>query len=426
MGWFGVYLKKRIIFVFLLGISSGFPLALTGATLGYWMAENEVDIKTIGFFALVGSAYSLKFLWAPLIDKLHLPLFCNFLGRRKGWMLFIQLLLVASIVLLGFTNPSVNPWYTALFAVFVAFMSASQDIVIDAYRVEILDAEEQGAGAAAVTFGYRIGMLVSGAGALLLSGYGFSWTEVYVLISLTTILGMIVALVGPRPEIEKKITTKKNFADWFTDAVINPFRSFAGQKGWWVFLLFIVFFKLGDAMMSGQIMGAYYKELGFDKFTLAEITKGFGLVATIVGAFVGGALVSKFGIIKTLWAGAFLQASTNLMFALLYAVGDQNVPLLALSIGLDNFSGGIGTTAFVAFISHLCNLQYTATQYALLSSLSAIGRTTFSATGGVIIASVGWINFFILTTLAAAPGILLLLVVTKYFTKPVDSGHPTG
>ncbi len=410
------YLNKNIILIFLLGISSGFPLALTGANLGYWMTETNVDIKTVAFFSLVGTAYSLKFLWAPLIDKVSLPIISRLLGRRKSWMLVTQIALMLSIFAVGMTDPATQLWHTALYCVALAFASASQDIVIDAYRVEILEPEDQGLGAAAITLGYRIGMLISGAGGMYMLAAGFAWPEIYRLLSVTTLFGAAVALFGPRPEIEKAPQEKKGFGEWFTDAVINPFRSFAKTEGWLAFLLFVLLFKLGDAMMSGVIMGAFYKMLGTDPATLANITKVFGLIATIIGAFVGGWLVKKLGLVKALWIGAILQTATNLLFAVLAEVGN-NIPLLTFAIGADNFCGGLATTAFVALISRLCNLNYTATQYALLSSLSSVGRTVISAYGGVVITAVGWPLFFVFTAAVALPGIVLLAIITKYLRK---------
>lgn len=419
-GSFNVYLKRRVIFVFLLGISSGFPVALIGTTLGYWLGREHVDIKIITYFALAGTAYSLKFVWSPLIDKLHLPLFCDLLGRRKGWMLFTQIVLIIAIIAMGNTNPITNLSMLAWLAVIVAFSSASQDIVIDAYRIEILKDDEQGAGAAAVTFGWRLGaQIIAGAGALYLAAANLDWNIIYTILSATALFGMAIAIFGPRPEIESRIAEKKNFADWFADAFINPFKSFADNRGWWVFLLFIIFFKMGDAMMSGPLMGGFYAKLDFAPETIATVTKGVGFIATILGSILAGAVIKKIGIIKTLWIGAFFQASTNLIYSVLFEAG-HNLTILMLAIGLDNFSGAMGTIAFVAFISQLCNLEYTATQYALLSSLSAVGRTTVAATGGIIVDAIGWVNFFIFTAIAAAPGIILLFFITKYFVKPVD------
>lgn len=411
----------------MLGISSGFPSALIGSALGYWMKEVNVDIKTIGFFSLVGIAYTLKFLWAPLIDKLNIPILGKLMGRRKSWMLVTQALMIFSIIKIGQTDLANELELAALYCVILGFASASQDIVIDAYRVEILEKEEYGLGAASITFGWRVGSLVAGYLAFLLSSeaYGYSWGNIYFLLSGLTFFGLFVALFGPRPKIEKTLETKKTIKEWITDAVVSPFSDFMKRKGWLLFLLFVLLFKLGDAMMSGLLMGAFYKELGTDTAILANITKLYGFASSVIGAFFGGYLITKIGLIRTLWIGAILQAATNLLFALLAQTGND-VPLLTTAIISDNFCGALATTAFVAFISGLCNLNYTATQYALLSALSSVGRTVISSYGGSIVEQTGWAEFFVITAIAAIPGIIALYFITKFFKSEVDNPVKTA
>jgi PAT family beta-lactamase induction signal transducer AmpG len=413
--------------IFLLGISSGFPSALLGSALGYWMKEVNVDIKTISFFSLVGIAYTLKFLWAPLIDKLNIPVLGKLMGRRKSWMLLTQLLMIFSIIKIGQIDLANQLELAALYCVILGFASASQDIVIDAYRVEILEKEEYGLGAASITFGWRVGSLVAGYFAFLLSSeaYGYSWSNIYLLLSGLTLFGLFVSIFGPRPKIEKTLESKKTIKEWLSDAVISPFSDFMKRKGWILFLLFVLLFKLGDAMMSGVLMGAFYKDLGTDTAILANITKVYGFVSSVVGAFFGGYLITKIGLIRTLWIGAILQAATNLLFALLAQTGND-ITLLTTAIITDNFCGALATTAFVAFISGLCNLNYTATQYALLSALSSVGRTVISSFGGGIVEKTSWAEFFVITAVAAIPGIIALYFITKFFKSEVDNHAKTA
>lgn len=413
-----VYTRPRLLLILALGFSSGLPLALTFGTLTFWLAEEGVSKGAIGLFALVGTAYTLKFLWSPLIDQLPLPPFTNWLGRRRGWLLATQIALIITMIGLGQTSPTIDPGWTALWAVALAFASASQDIVIDAYRVEILAEEEQGAGAANIVFGYRVGMLASGAGALYVASAA-PWSTVYIVMAACMGLGILATLLAREPEapvIPPAIgSAAERAAAWLKRAVVEPFAEFLSRPGWLAFLAFVLLYKLGDAAV-GIMTNPLYVELGFSKTEVANVVKIFGLGATLVGAFLGGLLIARLGLIRALWICGVLQLFSNLAFSGLALVG-HDVTALAATIGFENLAGGMGTTAFVAFLAALCNRNYTATQYALLSSFMAVARTFMAAPGGFVAENVSWPVYFLLTAIVAIPGLLLIAVLQKRLTS---------
>jgi PAT family beta-lactamase induction signal transducer AmpG len=437
-----VYADRRVLSILFLGFSSGLPLALTFGTLSLWLAEVGVNKTTIGLFALMGTPYTFKFLWAPLVDRMPVPYLTRRLGRRRGWAIVTQLALMATIAGLGATNPAAHPGLTAVFAFMVAFCSASQDIVIDAYRVEILEERQYGAGAAMIVLGYRIGMLVSGAGALYLATY-VSWFATYGLMTALMIVGIATILLNPEPKMRKSrdsIEQERRIAAylearpdplgkrakalaWIYGAVVSPFAEFMSRRGWLVILLFILLYKFGDAL-AGVMSNPFYVELGFTKIQIANISKAFGLAATIIGSVIGGVIVDRIGILKSLLVCGILQMISNLMFALL-AVAGTDVRMLTLTIAVENLSGGMGTAAFVAYLSSLCNVAYTATQYALLTSFMAFGRTLLSSSGGWLADHMAWVSFFIVTTAAALPGLLLLVWITRRFSLGANLGPVT-
>jgi len=432
-----VYTDRRVLSLLFFGFASGLPLALTFGTLSVWLAEVGVNKTTIGLFALVGTPYTCKFLWAPLVDRTPIPYLTRWLGRRRGWIIVTQLALMATIASLGATNPLARPGLTAIFALLVAFWSATQDIVIDAYRVEILEERQYGAGAATIVLGYRIGMLVSGAGALYLATY-VDWFVSYATMAAFMIVGTATVLLNPEPrfqksreslEQERRIAAylearshlhgrKAQALAWIHGAVVSPFAEFISRHGWLVILLFILLYKFGDAL-AGVMSNPFYIELGFSKMQIASISKAFGLAATIIGGVIGGVIVDRLGILKSLFVCGILQMFSNLMFAVLAVVG-KDLGMLTLTIAVENLSGGMGTTAFVAYLSSLCNVAYTATQYALLTSFMAFGRTLLSSSGGVLADHLDWISFFVVTTVAALPGLLLLVGMDRRFSVPTD------
>ena len=409
---FSIYSNKKLLVIMLLGFSSGLPLLLTLSTLSVWLFEVGITKTTIGFFALVGLPYSLKFLWAPFIDNIKIPFFTNFLGRRRSWILFTQFLLILSLIFLGYSNPSIDPKLTAIAALLVAFFSASQDIVIDAFRVESLEKKLYGAGAAMIVFGYRIGMLSAGAGALYFASF-YDWSVVYILMSLQILIGSFAIIISKEPEQGSliDIEKKKNILAWFNDSVINPFRDFIKRGNWIIILLFVVLYKFGDALVS-VVANPFYIEIGFSKIEIANVSKIFGLIATLAGAFIGGVIVKQSGIFKSLLVCGILQMLSNLFYAIQAYIG-YNIGFLIVTIGFMDLASGMGTAAFIAYLSNLCNIRYTATQYALLSALASIGRTFLSSPGGYLVDTINWIPFFIFTSIAAIPGIYLLIILKK-------------
>jgi PAT family beta-lactamase induction signal transducer AmpG len=420
--WAGarMYFERRLVIVFLMGFASGLPLLLTGSTLSIWLTEAEVSLTTIGLFALVGTPYSLKFLWAPLIDRVPLPVLSALLGRRRAWMLVIQVGLLLSIVYLGTTDPSLAPKLTALAAVAVAVFSASQDIVIDAYRIEILDDEQQGAGAAMTQAGYRLALLVAGAGALFLAEKLSDWSIVYLAMGMLVAVGMVVALLAPQPQTG---TLPPSAENWLYSTVVKPFSEFFTRNGPAVaitILAFILLYKLGDAF-AGVMANPFYIKIGFTKIEIATVSKVFGLVATLFGVFTGGLVVKRYGALKSLLGCGVLQMLSNLMFAAQAAIG-ADVTFLYLTIGIENLSGGMGTAAFVAYLSLLCNTTYTGTQFALFTSFMAVGRTWLSASSGWIAEQTDWVGFFLISTVVAIPGLLLLVWMMRYMPMHVQRG----
>jgi MFS transporter, PAT family, beta-lactamase induction signal transducer AmpG len=406
---FAIYRDRRILAIALLGFSSGLPLLLTLSTLSIWLAESGVTKTAIGLFGLVGLPYTLKFLWAPVIDRARLPWLTARLGRRRGWMLAIQVALALAILALAATDPAVNPYATALVVLLVAFASASQDIVIDAYRIEVLDLPMQGAGAAATQFGYRIGLLASGAGALYIASYS-GWTLAFASMAALVGVGAATTLASREPPAGAKETpaqTGDALADWIRRAVVDPFAEFLTRPGWLAILIFVLLYKFGDAF-AGVMANPFYLEMGFTKIEIANVSKLFGPAATLAGVFLGGVVVARLGIVRALLICGVLQMLSNLMFAIQAVVG-HSVPVLFLTIGIENLSGGMGSAAFVAYLSALCNLAYTATQYALLSSLTAFGRTVLSSGSGWLADHVDWVSFFLVSTVLAGPGLLVLV-----------------
>ncbi len=419
VAWFSslaIYRRPRLIAVLLMGFSSGLPLALTFATLSFRLAEIGVSRTAIGLFALVGVPYSVKFLWSPLIDRLSIPYFTARLGRRRGWALAIQPPLALAILALGLADPRSAPGLTALLALAVAFLSASQDIVIDAYRIELLQPEEQGAGAAATQWGYRFGMLAASAGALYAAsfrGWGFS----YGLMAALMLVGIVTVWLTPepggvsRPERLPGVTATARAAAWLRRAVLDPFGDMLTREGALVILAFVILYKFGDAL-AGTMSNPLYVSLGFTKGELANIGKVYGFAASLAGLALGGVVVLRFGVMRALLVCGVLQMLSNLMYALQVWAG-HNLVALAFTIGVENLTGGMGSAAFVAYLSGLCNIAFTATQYALLSSLAAVGRTTLSASGGALADMLGWTAFFFLATVACLPGLALLLWIMR-------------
>jgi MFS transporter, PAT family, beta-lactamase induction signal transducer AmpG len=414
-----VYLKRRVLIVLFLGFSSGLPLALSGSTLLIWMTESGVNLGTIGLFALVGTPYTIKFLWAPIIDALDVPFLSRRFGRRRGWLLLSQLLLIAAIVFLGAFDPAVSPLLVAFGALLVATASATQDIIVDAFRVESLDESEQAAGMASYVAAYRIGMLASTAGALfIVSGfqsagldhYG-AWRAGYTVMAALVLIGVATTLIAAEPEKSVQadaVHARENGLSRVIEAAVGAFSEFLSRDLAFVALAFVVLYKFTDAL-SGAMTAPFVIDLGFSRNEYAAIIKGVGLAATLIGGFAGGFVARAYSLPVSLLIGGLLQAFANLAFSWQAIVG-LNAAWLTFAIIAENFTSAIGTVIFVAYLSALCrNPLHTATQYALLTALAAIGRTYLSSGAGFIAASAGWAWFFVICSLAGLPALLLLL-----------------
>ena len=409
------YFSKKLIFIFLMGIASGIPLYLILSTLMIWLTRENIDLSTIGLFSLTQIPWSLKFLWAPIIDYYKIPFLHNYLGKRKSWLLITQFFLIISIILLGTNDPTSELFYTAFFALLVSFFSATQDIIIDAYRIETLQESDQGAGAAMTQAGYRVGGIIAGAGALY-SREIMEWKTVFLLIALLTLILMILTLFAPQ---NKELSIKKSKASNIGNYLlifIKPLKEFFNRNSLlntMLILLFILFFKLGD-VIAGVMANPFYVKLGFSNIEIANASKLYGVIATLFGVFIGGWLVKKIGIIKSLFLAGFLQIISNLLFVILSKIGPDYI-FLIVTVSGENISGGLGSAAFVAYLSILCNKQYTATQYALLSSIMGIARTFLSSPSGYLVNFLGWSNFFLLSVLFGIPGILILIWMQRSF-----------
>jgi len=416
-----VYLRPRVLVVLFLGFSSGLPLALTATTLQAWMKTSGVDIRTIGLFAAVGIPYSIKFLWAPLTDAFEVPLLTRMLGRRRAWLILSQLLLIAAVIFLAFCDPAAAPGLVALGALLVATASATQDIVVDAFRVESLPEDEQAAGMASYVAAYRVGMLVSGAGALVLvdrlqaAGYTIpaAWTWTYLAMAALVLIGMATTLVAREPTVSMKAETahvherRDNPLGRAVKTALNAFVDFLSRDMALVILAFVALFKLADAL-SSSMNTPFFLQVGFSLGEIAAISKGVGFAAMLLGGFAGGVVARALPLGRSLWIGGLLQTFTILLFSMLAVIG-HSLPALAVTVSVWSFADAFGTVIFVAYLSALCqNPLHTATQYALLTALATVGRTIFSAAMGYVVAAAGYFWYFVICTALAAPGLLLL------------------
>jgi PAT family beta-lactamase induction signal transducer AmpG len=415
-----VYGRGPVLIVLLLGFSAGLPLALSGDTLRVWMADRGVDLGTIGLISLAGLPYTIKFLWAPVVDALPVPWLTERLGRRRGWLIGTQLLLIAVILFLGTRDPLAAPLAVGLGALLVAFASATQDIVIDAYRVESLRPEEQAAGMASYVAAYRVGMLASGAGVIALTAWleaqGLDketvWAIGYAAAALLVIVGMLAVLAGREPDTAAARDAVPSRGSDALARVIHTARSafadFLTRDAALAVLAFVILYKVCDAL-AGAMTAPFVLQLGYDKGTYAAIVKGVGLAALLIGGFAGGAVARTLPLSTSLWLGAVLQMASNLTFVWL-GYQAPSAGALTIAIVIENFTGAIGTVIFVAYLSALCrDPLHTATQYALLTALASTGRTFLSGGTGYVAEAIGWPLFFIATALSALPALALLL-----------------
>lgn len=413
-----VYLKRRVLIILFLGFASGLPLALSGSTLLVWMTEAKVDLGTIGLFALVATPYTLKFLWAPLVDALDVPVLSRRLGRRRGWLLAAQLLLIVAILFLGASDPARSAFVVALGALLVAAASATQDIVIDAFRVESLDESEQAAGMASYVAAYRVGTLASTAGALfLVSGLEHAgltlhaaWRAGYAIMAALVLIGIATTLLATEPaqsRLAAAVHAREHTLARVIDAAWGAFAEFLSRDMAFVALAFVVLYKFTDAL-SGVLTAPFVIDLGFSRNEYAAIIKGLGLAATLIGGFAGGFVARACSLPLSLLIGGVLQSLANLAFSWQAIVG-LNTAWLSFAITVENFTSAIGTVIFVAYLSALCrNPLHTATQFALLTALAAFGRTYLSAGAGHLAAATGWAWFFAICAVAGLPALILL------------------
>jgi MFS transporter, PAT family, beta-lactamase induction signal transducer AmpG len=397
----------RMLSMLLMGYSAGLPLLLTGSTLQAWMTDEKVDLTAIGMVSLIGMPYVLKFLWAPLLDRFQLP----FLGRRKGWMIVFQVLIVLSILGLSMSNPKENLIVVCFWAFMISLFSASQDVVLDAYRREIMPDEELGLASSLYVNGYRLAMLVSGAFALYLADHN-PWKSVYQYMSLLMIPALLFTFIAPNEIQHVKIPRN------IREAVIGPLKDFFMRKGAWVILLFILLYKVGDSMAS-NMMTPFILQIGFTKTDIATVAKTFGMVATMLGGLIGGIMMLRFNMKWSLIFFGILQAVSTLGFSILPSLPLQ-MSSLAIVIAFENLASGMGTSAYAAYMASLTNKQFTATQYALLTALMGIPRVILSSPTGKMAEVMGWELFFVVCTFVAIPGLLLLVPVFR-LEKPSEA-----
>lgn len=428
------FLQPKALVVLLLGFSSGLPLALTGSTLSLWMADRGVDLATIGLFSLVGLPYVLKFAWAPLVDAVRIPGLTKWLGRRRAWLLATQLILIIAILALGSVDPTQTPYLLALAALCVAIISATQDIAIDAFRVESLGQSDAAAAMSNYVAAYRIAMLSAGAGTVFVveqfesNGEATGWFWGYAAMAVLMGLGIAATFWAHEPEEDSASAevfgpqASNNSMDIlspsqsFFRSLVMPFKEFAGKQNWAAILLFVVLFKFGDAF-AGAMLSAFALDIGFTKGDYAYVANGVGFPTALIGGVLGGVIAKYCSMRASLWIAGILQMVSNLVFVALAYIGPE-LPALMGAIGVENLTGGLGTVVFVAYLSSLCQArEFTATQYALLSALSASGRTFLAASSGYLAEAIGWGAFFIATIFAALPGLFMLWWLTRYAHK---------
>jgi len=431
-GWrrsLAAYTDRHVLQVLALGFSSGLPLMLTYLTLSAWLATAGIKRGAIGAFALVSTFYALKFLWSPLIDRLPPPLP---LGRRRGWGLSIQIALVVAILALGLSDPKRSLGTMAVLAGVVAFLSASQDIVIDAWRIEILPVDLQGPGAAMIQTGYYMGMLASSAGALVIAAR-FGWFAAYVIMAALLAISMLTFLLGPEPNVAAAVSDRRHHhqtnrrkavEEWFSTAVIGPFSDFMRRPYWLLILLVILDYKLGEGM-AAVMSTPLYIAVGFTLNEIAVISKLFGPFTVILGALLGGVVTVRFGLVRSLIFCGIIQALGNLTYVL-QAVGGHKIGYLAFCVTAQNVTTGMAGTALVSYISSLCSPEFTATQYALLASCALLGRTVVGSTGGALSEAIGWVPFFVLTTVASLPALLLLVWIDRSAATQSNRARAAG
>ena len=401
------YLHPRVAVVGLLGFFSGLPLLMTASTLTYWLASAKLDYTSIGLFALVGIPYTLKFAWAPFVDSLKIPFLTRWLGQRRSWIVFAQLGLISAFLGLALCDPAVDLSKVAGCAFAISVFSATQDIAIDAYRIETLEQNQYAAGSALGTFGYRIAMLVSGAGAIVFADL-YGWSACFIAMALLMTMGVIFALTQHEPfrldeETIAEGTRTHQAALWIKKTILEPFVNFMKHAQWGWLLVFVLVYRASDGMLGFMSM-PFYKAMGFTAGEIASAVKIFGMIATFLGVFLGGLLATRYGNLRMLFVGALLQALSNGVYIVIYLAGHE-MSVLYGALLIENVTGGIAGTAFIAYLCQLCSLRFAATQYSLLAALAVTPRIFLAAPSGVLIDTAGWIPYFLTTILVGLPAI---------------------
>ncbi len=414
-----VYLHPRVAGMLFLGFSAGLPLLLVLGTLSFWLSEAGIDRATIGHLSWVGLAYGFKFLWSPLVDRLTLPFLTRTFGRRRAWLLLSQLCILLALLGMANTDPVLNLTHMVFFALAVAFASATQDIALDAYRIEAVEVEKQGAMAATYQAGYRIAMITAGAGALWIAAafdpseatYDFHpWQVAYTVMALLMSIGLLTTLVIREPEhsVMPPRIAEEGFLRWLTGSFVQPFMEFFARFKWQALLILalIAVYRISDVVM-GVMSNPFYQEMGFTKDEVATVSKVYGVIMTIAGAGLGGLLTLRIGVMRTLMLGALLSAATNLLFVWLAGIG-HDVGALVFTVSADNLSAGIASSAFVAYLSGLTNQAYSATQYALFTSVMLLLPKFIAGFSGEFVDAWGWASFFTGTALIGVPVLILV------------------
>jgi len=422
VGAFNVYLEPASLRMLALGFSAGLPLLLVLGTLSFWLREAGIDRTTIGYLSWVGLAYAFKWVWAPLVDRLPIPLLTKALGRRRSWLLMSQLAILLGLIAMSFNDPQVALAPVVWGALAVAFGSATQDIALDAFRIESADSSRQAALAAAYQTGYRLAMIWAGAGVLWLAAraqgtqvvpYQFSaWQTAYLVMALSMLLGIVTVLFSPEPR-QLVLPPAHNAAQWLQAALVAPFMDFVLRYRWQAVLMLALIgsYRISDVVM-GIMANPFYVDMGYTKDEVAAVTKIYGVIMTLLGAFLGGALAMRLGLMRVMMLGAVLSAASNLLFALL-STRDHDLSGLIFVVSADNLSGGIASAAFIAYLSSLTNINYSATQYALFSSMMLLLPKFLAGYSGRYVDAYGYANFFVATALLGVPVLLLVWLASS-------------
>ncbi|WND04121.1 MFS transporter [Temperatibacter marinus] len=414
------FTRKPVLATFLFGMSSGFPLTLVFTLMTYWLRDYGVSRTGIGLFALIGLAYNIKFIWSPILDGVQLGVFARRFGHRRSWLFLILSLMAGLMLLLAQFDPVADIQIVALIAALIGFLSASQDIIVDAYRIEIQQDEELGQGAAMYVYGYRVANMLAALSGLYLADL-FGWSVALSIMPLFAFTGMIAAIwVGEPSQTEEQKEQRRNqtYKSFMINNVYEPFKDFLTRDNAILILVMIIFLKVGDAM-ADMMIGVFHIDLGFTKIEIADYSKLVGQIALFIGMAAGAVLYGAMGKYRALFIATVAMMVTNLIFIWAFYQGND-VIALAISMATEKFATGMGATVMVAYMSSLCNRNFTATQYALLSSAAGVGRTVMGSSGGFIVDAVGWVNFFWVTTVIAMPGVILLYILYRRSPETED------